>query len=64
MARRGVTLRALIEEGLEHVVAESAPAGFELRDARFRGRTGFARGAGEQDIATAIREFNEGERGP
>jgi Arc/MetJ family transcription regulator len=34
MARRGTTLRALVEEGLRHVVAEgSAEQPFRMRDA-------------------------------
>jgi hypothetical protein len=35
-ARRGTTVRALIEEGLRHVVARNrAPGRFKLRDASF-----------------------------
>ncbi len=38
-AREGVTLRALIERGLHHVVAEAKPgAPFRLRRASFKGK--------------------------
>lgn len=38
-ARQGVTLRALIERGLYHVIKERADGtGFELRRASFRGK--------------------------
>jgi len=59
MTKRGTTLRALIEEGLERVVAERAPESPKVRDAAFRGRIGFAPGMGEQDIQRAIAEFND-----
>jgi hypothetical protein len=37
-ARRGSTLRSLVEEGLRRVVAEKKPAeGFRLRSASFKG---------------------------
>jgi hypothetical protein len=60
MKKRRVTLRALVEEGLERVVRDDSPAGgFRLRDARFGGETGFAPGAGPDDIARVLREMNE-----
>lgn len=37
-ARQGITLRALVERGLRHVVAEEKPhAEFKLRRASFKG---------------------------
>jgi Arc/MetJ family transcription regulator len=61
MAKRKVTLRALVEEGLRRVVEEDQAApGFELRDASFKGPTGFANGAGPEDIQRVLREVNEG----
>lgn len=60
MKKRRVTLRALVEEGLERVVRDdSLPGGFRLRDARFDGETGFAPGAGPDDIGHVLREMNE-----
>jgi hypothetical protein len=38
-AREGITLRALVERGLRHVVTETKPAApFKLRRATFKGR--------------------------
>lgn len=60
MAKKRVTLRSLVEEGLRRVLDEDPRASdFELRDARFDGPTGFAPGATEADVAAAIRELNE-----
>lgn len=60
MKKRGVTLRALVEEGLERVLEDEAPrAGYRLRDASFDGEAGFAAGAGPEDASRAIREMNE-----
>ena len=36
--RQGVTLRALVEEGLRRVLRERRAAGFRLRRASFRGK--------------------------
>ena len=61
MERRRVTLRSLVEEGLRRVLHdERETAEFRLRDARFDGPTGFARGRSEADVMEAIREVNEG----
>lgn len=45
----------------ERVTLDDDPraAAFELRDARFHGPAGFAPGASEGDVSTAIRELNE-----
>ncbi len=60
MQKRGVTLRALVEEGLERVLESDAPReGATLRDASFDGELGFARGAGPEDVREAIRAMNE-----
>lgn len=61
MAKRKTTLRALVEEGLRKVLAEDRAAPpFKLRDASFKGKTGFARGADAEDIPDVLREINEG----
>jgi Arc/MetJ family transcription regulator len=61
VGRRRVTLRALVEEGLRHVLREEQQGSrFRLRDARFEGPAGFVAGRTEADVAHAIREFNEG----
>lgn len=41
-AREGTTLRALVEEGLRHVIdeREQKQSGFKLRDGRFTGTGG------------------------
>ena len=60
MAKRKVTLRALVEEGLRRVVDEEQGAPpFQLRDASFKGPLGFASGAGPEDIPRVLREVNE-----
>jgi Arc/MetJ family transcription regulator len=60
MARKRVTLRSLVEEGLRRVLGEERDgSAFRLRDARFDGPTGFAAGRSETDIERAIRELNE-----
>lgn len=60
MAKKRVTLRSLVEEGLRRVLDEDPrTAAFEPRDARFDGPTGFAPGATEADVSAAIRELNE-----
>lgn len=64
IARRRVTLRALIEEGLRRVLAEERETEMTaMADRRFDGPLGFAPGRGEADVAEAIRAFNEGARG-
>jgi thiamine monophosphate kinase len=55
--REGVTLRALVERGLHHVVAESSSGpSFKLRHASFKGKglqAEFAEATWEQVRATA-----------
>lgn len=61
MAKRKVTLRALVEEGLRRVVEEDQAAPpFKLRAAAFKGPLGFAPGMGADDIPRVLREVNEG----
>ena len=36
-AQQGVTLRALVERGLHHVIAETKRPAFRMRDGRFEG---------------------------
>jgi hypothetical protein len=50
-AREGTTLKALVEEGLRHVIRnrEQPPTGFRLRDASFRGGGGGAPGIDPDD---------------
>ncbi len=50
-AREGTTLKALVEEGLRHVIDARAEetTGFRLRDARFRGGGGGAPGIDPDD---------------
>lgn len=61
MAEQGVTLRALVEEGLRRVLDEPRRAEpFALRDARFDGTLGFVPGRDESAVSDAIREMNEG----
>ena len=51
MARRCVTLRALVEEGLRRVLTDEGSGGtFRMRDARLDGVTGFAVGRTEADV--------------
>jgi len=60
MKKRKVTLRTLVEEGLQRVLEEDAPKqGFQLRDASFKGETGFASGVSAEDLPDIIRKFNE-----
>lgn len=60
MAKRKTTLRALVEEGLRRVVEQDRdPTSFRLRDASFKGPSGFADGAGPEDILRVLREVNE-----
>ena len=57
MAKRNTTLRALIEEGLQHVVDEAAGVGsFRLRDASVDG-DGPADGVGDLDWDTFQRHL-------
>lgn len=62
MAKRKLTLRALVEEGLRRVLDEEQAESrrFELEDASFKGPRGFAEGMSEQDLARVLRETNEG----
>ena len=56
MNERRVTLRAVVEDRLGRVVRDGGvPGGSRLRDARFDGETGFAPGAGPDDIARVLR---------
>jgi hypothetical protein len=50
-AREGTTLKALVEEGLRHVIwdREQQTTGFRLRDASFRGGGGGAPGVDPDD---------------
>ena len=50
-AREGTTLKALVEEGLRHVIEEreQRKTGFRLRDASFRGGGGGAPGVDPDD---------------
>jgi hypothetical protein len=50
-AREGTTLKALVEEGLRHVIdeRERQNTGFRLRDGRFFGRGGGAPGVDPED---------------
>lgn len=59
MKEHNRTLRSLVEAGLERVLAEQEPEGFQLRDAAFRGDIGFAPGASAEDIPRLIREMND-----
>jgi Arc/MetJ family transcription regulator len=60
MAKRKTTLRALVEEGLRRVVEQDqGTTPFRLRDASFKGPSGFADGAGPEDIPRVLREVNE-----
>ena len=55
-AQRGTTPRALVEQGLRHMVTEKSPRPFKLRDAGFRGegRTSeFARAAWNEILDAA-----------
>jgi hypothetical protein len=64
MAKRRVTLRSLVEEGLRRVLEGDGEAEFRPRDARFSGPLGFAEGRSERDVAAAIREFNDDAEAP
>ena len=55
------TVRALIEQGLRNVIADTTRAGFRLRKAGFRG-DGLVSGRSLQDWA-AIRDLVYSERG-
>ena len=60
MQQRKVTLRRLVEEGLQRVLDESMKQGpVVLPDARFRGKVGFRGGAGPESITDVLREINE-----
>jgi Arc/MetJ family transcription regulator len=62
-AREGTTVRALVEEGLRHVVRARRPGKtvrFKLRDASVRGRSG-ARAEGTRFL-DALDEVNTGRR--
>jgi hypothetical protein len=60
MKRRGTTLRALIEEGLERMLKDpEAEGGMQLRDAAFKGPLGFAPGVTAHDLPRLLAEMNE-----
>jgi hypothetical protein len=63
-ARDGVTLKALVERGLQQVVADSGTKPrFRLRDARFKGGKGLRpelRGASWEQIRALIYEGHGG----
>jgi Arc/MetJ family transcription regulator len=59
--RQRTTVRALIEQGLRHVVRERTASRFALREASFAG-DGLVPGRSLQDWET-IRELAYGERG-
>lgn len=57
---QGRTLREAVIEGLRRtVLVDDSAAEFELRDASFRGKVGFAEGFEEADLADAIRGDGE-----
>jgi hypothetical protein len=58
---KGLSMRAMIESGLQFLVREhhKGAAPYVLPDARFSGIQGFAPGATEQSISSAIREMND-----
>jgi hypothetical protein len=56
MERRGVTLRALVEDGLRLVTADEKRGAVELPDARFPGRAGLAEGVHAEDLGRLIAE--------
>ncbi len=59
-ARRGTTLRALIEEGLSRVLNEArSEEPFTLADHRFKGQAGFAPGMTEADVIKSLRDDYE-----
>ncbi|MEK7703659.1 MAG: hypothetical protein AAB426_01775 [Myxococcota bacterium] len=60
MKKRRTTLRAVVEMGIERVLDEQAPTrGFELREASFSGKPGFAPGVTADDVPQIIRELND-----
>ena len=60
MERHRVTLRALVEAGLERVLDERSPArGFRLRDAAFSGERGFSAGVSADDLPQVLRQLND-----
>ncbi len=64
MKKRRTTLRAVVEAGIERVLDEQAPArGFELRDASFGGKPGFAPGMTAENLPRILREINDAPSG-
>ncbi len=59
IARRRVTLRQLVEDGLRQVLAEPDHEPFRLRDATFDGEFGFAPNSGPAQIAEVLQEMRE-----
>jgi hypothetical protein len=57
----GLTVRAMIESGLQFVVREHGKkhSRYMMPDARFSGTPGFAPGASEEHVASALREMND-----
>jgi hypothetical protein len=58
---KGLTLRAMIETGLQFLVREHskvAPS-YEMPNAQFSGVKGFVAGASDATIAASLREMNE-----
>ena len=63
MKRRGVTFRALVEDGLRQLLRESRREAVEIPDARFRGEPGLAEGVHADDLPQRIRQAIEEGRG-
>ena len=53
---RSTTLRALIEEGLRAVLDRNDDTLFEVQDASFQGKVGYAHGVNDETIGDRIRE--------
>lgn len=56
MKKRGITLRALVEEALRRAMAEGERKPIELPDARFPGRAGLVSGIDASDLPRLITE--------
>jgi len=60
MQRKGVTLRDLVIAGLRRSLDQAGDdATFCLRDARWKGKQGFAPGTTFEDLPRLTREMNE-----
>jgi hypothetical protein len=59
MKRRGVTFRALVEDGLRQLLRESRREAIEVPDARFEGELGFAEDVHRDELPQRIREAIE-----